>query len=389
YKNELETVKNQNASSEVAEKLSAEIDDLNAENHQLKIQLEEFQQKQPEQVKINKALHEKNEKLLKEVDSLRSERQLLREQLERAEEQSFAKRDYSDRDDLDDEMEELLEEKEGLEDQLDELKNVNKQLKEQLAQMKEKSKESVMLQKRCNELMAKNKWLQKQNDDLQASREEKKSDTMTIQEQFERMGLNYDEMQQQIDALKIEREQLLQQKLMLEERAKLDIEALRQEIAKLKAQLGADNVDISVGSSTDTDVIVPDVPEAPVLHPSEYFSLATSTEEVDKHQNSKFLSVLLSGTNVELREMPAQGAPIVAIDSLAYPNPYFYKGFTSAQETLSSVRPLRNLFEIEGLQEDWQIKYNLQSVEPAKVKIVDSQIQLEEKGKLILQPAIK
>ena len=384
YKSELETVKTQNASSETEEKLSAEIDDLNAENHQLKMQLEEFQQKQPEQVKINKALHEKNEKLLKEVDSLRSEKQLLKEQLERAEEQSRAKKDYSDRDDLDDEMEELLEEKEGLEDQLDELKNVNKQLKEQLAQMKEKSKESVMLQKRCNELIAKNKWLQKQNDDLQTSREEKKSDTMTIQEQFERMGLNYDEMQQQIDALKIEREQLLQQKLMLEERAKLDIEALRQEIAKLKAQLGTDTIDISVD-----DTIVPDVPEAPVLHPSEYFSLATSTEAVDKHENAKFLSVLLLGTNVELREMPAQGAPIVAIDSLAYPNPYFYKGFISAQETLSSIRPLRNLFEIEGLQEDWQMKYNLQSVEPAKVKIVDSQVQLEEKGKLILQSAIK
>lgn len=390
YKSELEIAKNQNATSEAEEKLSAEIDNLNAENHQLKIQLEEFQQKQPEQVKINRALHEKNEKLLKEVDNLRGERQLLREQLEQEEEKNNAKKDYSNRDDLDDEMEELLEEKESLEDKVDELKNVNKQLKEQLTQMKEKSKESVMLQKKCNELIAKNKWLQKQNDNLEATKkEDKKSGTMTIQEQFERMGLNYDEMQQQIDSLKIEKEQLLQQKLMLEERSKLDIEALRQEITKLKNQLGADNLDNSVENVTDINVIVPDVPEAPVLHPSEYFSLATSIEEVDKHENAKFLSVLLNGIHVELREMPAQGAPIVVINNLAYPNPYFYKGFISAQETLSSIRPLRNLFEIEGIQEDWQVKYSLESIEPAKMKTIDSQIQLEEKGKLILQSDIK
>ncbi len=390
YKSELENMKNQNKNSEAEEKLSAEIDDLNAENHQLKMQLEEFQQKQPEQVKINKALHEKNEKLLKEVDNLRSERQLLREQLEHVEEQNNARKEYSNRDDLDDEMEELLEEKEGLEDQVDELKNLNKQLKEQLAQMKEKSKESVMLQKKCNELIAKNKWLQKQNDDFaKASKDEKKSDIMTIQEQFERMGLNYDEMQQQMDALKIEREQLLQQKIMLEERSKLDIEALRQEIAKLKNQLGADNSDMPVENITDDNTIVPDVPDAPVLQPAEYFNLATSVEAVEKYENAKFLSVLLMGMNVELREMPAQGAPIVVIDNLAYPNPYFYKGFTSAQETLSSIRPLRNLFEMQGLEENWQMKYSLESIEPAKVKTVDSKIQLEEKGKIILHADIK
>ena len=58
-----------------------------------------------------------------------------------------------------------------------------------------------------------------------------------------------------------------------------------------------------------------------------------------------------------------------------------YKGFTSAQETTSSVRPLNNLFEIEGLQEDWKIKYSLKSVEPAEMKTDDSSIQLEKKGK--------
>lgn len=388
-KSELEAIRNQNASSEAQEKLSVEIDDLNAENHQLKMQLEELQQKQPEQTKVNKALHEKNEKLLKEVDNLRNERQLLREQIERMEEQSVARRERSaDDDDFDEELEELIEEKEGLEDQVDELKNVNKQLKEQLSQMEEKSRESVMLQKKCNELIAKNKWLQKQNDDLEKSSKENKKDTPTIQEQFEKMGLNYDEMQQQMDALRIEKEQLLQQKAMLEERSKLDIEALRQEIQKLKGQLGTDSSDIPVTVVTpaDTDAIVPDVPEAPVLRPAEYFTLSTSAEEVDKHETAKFLSVLLMGMNVELREMPAQGAPIVAIDGFAYPNPHFYKGFTSAQETLSSIRPLRSLFEIDGLQEDWQIKYSLESIEPAKVKTVDSEIQLEEKGKIVLQP---
>ena len=393
-KSEMETVRTQNASSEAQEKLAVEIDDLNAENHQLKMQLEELQQKQPEQNKVNKALHEKNEKLLKEVDNLRGENQILKEQMEHIQESQSARKVRSDDDDdIDEELEELIEEKEGLEDQVDELKNVNKQLKEQLTQMKEKSKESVMLQKKCNELIAKNKWLQKQNDDLEkASKETKKSDTPTIQEQFEKMGINYDEMQQQMDALRIEKEQLIQQKMMQEERFKLDMEALQQEISRLKIQLGTDTVDISADSSipsvpADTG-LVPDVPDAPELRPAEAFRLSTSIEEVDKNPDAKFLSVLLMGTNVELREMPAQGAPIVVIGNFAYPNPRFYKGFLNGQETLSSVRPLRSLFEVEGLQDDWQVRYKLESIEPAGVQDVDGEIQLTEKGRIVLQTAV-
>ena len=385
---EIETVRTKNASSEAQEKLAVEVDDLNAENHQLKIQLEELQQKQPEQNKVNKALHEKNEKLLKEVDNLRSENQLLKEQMEHIQENSSSRRVRSDDDDdLDEELEELIEEKEGLEDQVDELKNVNKQLKEQLTQMEEKSRESVMLQKKCNELIAKNKWLQKQNDDLEKARESKKADTPTIQEQFEKMGINYDEMQQQMDALRIEKEQLIQQKMMQEERFKLDMEALQQEIAKLKNQLGTDTNSVVASVSADTG-IVPDVPDAPELRSAEAFQLSTSVAEVEQHEDAKFLSVLLMGVNVELREMPAQGAPIVVIGDFAYPNPHFYKGFLSGQETLSSVRPLRSLFEISGLQDDWQIRYHLESVEPATVTTVDGEVQLEEKGKITLQPAV-
>ncbi|MDE7122115.1 MAG: hypothetical protein K2O42_08155, partial [Oscillospiraceae bacterium] len=291
--------------------------------------------------------------------------------------------------DIDEELEELIEEKEGLEDQVDELKNVNKQLKEQLTQMKEKSKESVMLQKKCNELIAKNKWLQKQNEDLEkASKDTKKTDMPTIQEQFEKMGINYDEMQQQMDALRIEKEQLIQQKMMQEERFKLDMEALQQEISRLKIQLGTDSVIPASPSIPEDAGLVPDVPDAPELPSVSAFQLSTSIEEIDKNPDAKFLSVLLMGTNVELREMPAQGAPIVVIGNFAYPNPHFYKGFLTGQETLSSVRPLRSLFEVEGLQDDWQVRYKLESIEPAGVQENDGEIQLTEKGRIVLQPAV-
>ena len=127
-------------------------------------------------------------------------------------------------------------------------------------------------------------------------------------------------------------------------------------------------------------------PAAPVSQENEAFKLATSTVEVDKHSDSKFLNVMLLGTKLHLSEMPAKGAPIVVIDNKAYPNPHFYRGFTAGMETTSSVRPLNNLFDIEGLQEDWTIKYSLQSVEPAVMKTEDSGIQLEQKGKLVLLP---
>ena len=398
-KAQLENEKNN--PDKAGEKLSVEVDDLNAENHQLKIQLDELQQKQPEQAKVNKLLHEKNEKLLKEVDNLRNERQLLKEQLEMLENQSVTKHERPARDDddeMDEEMEELIEEKEELEDKVDELRNVNKQLKEQLAQMEEKSKEAVLLQKKCNELANKNKWLQKQNEDLEkAAGTEKKADAPTIQEQFEKMGLDYDEMQHELDSLRIEKQQLIQQKAMAEAQSNMDMEELRKEIASLKEQLAKGGVAVSAPVQPTE---VPEVPDAPVLkvpvsaparspQNTEAFKLSTSTLEVDKHEDAKFLSVMLLGTNLHLSEMPAQGAPIVVIDNKAYPNPHFYKGFTSAQETTSSVRPLNNLFEIEGLQEDWKIKYSLKSVEPAEMKTDDSGIQLEKKGKIVLLPDMK
>lgn len=388
-KEEIEKLKQQKSHDKDDEKLSNEVDDLNAENHQLKMQLEELQKDSPEQAKKNKILHEKNEKLLKEVDNLRNERQLMREQIEMLEKQSQVKRERPAHDDEnidDEELEELLEEKEELEDKVDELQNVNKQLKEQLSQMEEKSKEAVLLQKKCSELTSKNKWLQQENERLdKEAKSEKKTDAPTIQEQFEKMGLDYDAMQQELDNLRIEKEQLLQQKAMQEAQSNLDMEALRQEIAKLKNRIGDNSPTVAAVQAQKAEEIVPDVPEAPVSP----MILSTSIEEVDKHEDSKFLSVLLMGAKVELREMPAQGAPIVVIDVFAYPNPHFYKGFTTSQETTSSIRPLHSLFEIEGLQEDWKIKYGLKSVEPARVKQADSEIQLERKGKIILQPDIK
>lgn len=389
---ELEELKNQPGQNKEDEKRSVEVDDLNAENHQLRIQLDELQQKQPEQAKVNKLLHEKNEKLLKEVDNLRNERQLLKEQLDMLENQNSTRheRPSRDDDDLDEEMEELIEEKEELEDKVDELKNVNKQLKEQLSQMEEKSREAVLLQKKCSELANKNKWLQKQNEDLeQAAKADKKADTPTIQEQFEKMGLDYDEMQHELDALRIEKQQLIQQKAMLEAQSNLDMEELRKEIAALKGQLSQDG-STAVPSSAPALKEVLEVPDAPVSnHTAEAFTLSTSAEAVNQHEDSKFLSVMLMGTKLELREMPAKGAPIVVIDGLAYPNPNFYKGFTTSQETTSSVRPLNNLFDIEGLQEDWRIKYSLKSVEPAVMQTTDSEISLKQKGKIVLLPDIQ
>ena len=407
-KAELEEVKNNPEQDKAGEKLSVEVDDLNAENHQLKIQLDELQQKQPEQAKANKILHEKNEKLLKEVDNLRNERQLLKEQLEMLENQSITKKERPARDDdeLDEEMEELIEEKEELEDKVDELQNVNKQLKEQLSQMEEKSKEAVLLQKKCSELANKNKWLQKQNEDLEkAAKSEKKSDAPTIQEQFEKMGLDYDEMQHELDSLRIEKQQLIQQKAMVEAQSNMDLEELRKEIDSLKEQLAKGGSSVPVTAPVQPPEVpeVPEAPEAPeVLHISdlskpvtnsnvmdEAYKLSTSSVEVDKHENSKFLNVMLLGTNLHLSEMPAKGAPIVVIDNKAYPNPHFYKGFTSGLETTSSVRPLNNLFDIDGLQEDWESKYSLKSVEPAEMKTDDSGIQLEKKGKIVLLPDMK
>ena len=294
-------------------------------------------------------------------------------------------------------MEELIEEKEELEDKVDELQNVNKQLKEQLSQMEEKSKEAVLLQKKCSELANKNKWLQKQNEDLEkAAKSEKKSDAPTIQEQFEKMGLDYDEMQHELDSLRIEKQQLIQQKAMVEAQSNIDMESLRKEIESLKEQLASGGT--APASAPAPAQEVPEVPDAPVVSPvssvakepaafsNEAFLLSTSSLEVDKHENSKFLNVMLLGTKLHLSEMPAKGAPIVVIDDKAYPNPHFYKGFTSGQETTSSVRPLNNLFEIEGLQEDWKIKYSLKLIEPAEMKTEDSGIQLEKKGKIILLP---
>ena len=399
-KAELEEAKNSPAQDKAGEKLSVEVDDLNAENHQLKIQLDELQQKQPEQAKANKILHEKNEKLLKEVDNLRNERQLLKEQLEMLEKQSVTKKERPVRDDddeMDEEMEELIEEKEELEDKVDELKNVNKQLKEQLSQMEEKSKEAVLLQKKCSELANKNKWLQKQNDELEkAAKSEKKTDAPTIQEQFEKMGLDYDEMQHELDSLRIEKQQLIQQKAMVEAQSNMDLEELRKEIESLKEQLAKGG---SVPAAPAQPQEVPEVPDAPVIpafpapapvsQEDEAFKLSTSTLEVDKHEGSKFLNVMLLGTKLHLSEMPAPGAPVVVIDNKAYPNPNFYKGFTAGTETTSSVRPLKNLFDIECLQEDWQIKYSLKSVEPAEMKTDDSGIYLEKKGRIVLLPDMK
>ena len=426
-KSEIEELKTSSAQDKTGEKLSVEVDDLNAENHQLKIQLDELQQKQPEQAKANKILHERNEKLLKEVDTLRNERQLLKEQLEMLQNQASAKKDRpvrSDDDELDEEMEELIEEKEELEDKVDELQNVNKQLKEQLSQMEEKSKEAVLLQKKCSELANKNKWLQKQNEDLEkAAKSEKKADAPTIQEQFEKMGLDYDEMQHELDSLRIEKQQLIQQKAMQEAQSNMDMDELRKEIETLKEQLakGGGTVVISAPAApaevpevpdapvlsvpvtpaphvtpvapappvtpvTSATHIAPAVPVAPLSQSNEAFKLSTTSSEVDKHEDSKFLNVMLLGTKLHLSEMPAKGAPIVVIENKAYPNPHFYRGFTAGLETTSSVRPLNNLFEIEGLQEDWQIKYSLQSVEPAVMKTDDSGIQLEKKGKLVLLP---
>ena len=414
-KAQLENAKN--SPDKAGEKLSVEVDDLNAENHQLKIQLDELQQKQPEQAKANKILHEKNEKLLKEVDNLRNERQLLKEQLEMLENQSITKRERPARDDdeMDEEMEELIEEKEELEDKVDELRNVNKQLKEQLTQMEEKSKEAVLLQKKCSELANKNKWLQKQNDELEkAAGAEKKSDAPTIQEQFEKMGIDYDEMQHELDSLRIEKQQLIQQKAMAEAQSSMDMEELRKEIETLKEQLAKGGVTVSAVKPAEVPDIpeVPEVPDVlslkvPVAAPvvpktagtpapkasapqnEEAFKLSTSSLEVDKHEDAKFLNVMLLGTKLHLSDMPAKGAPVVVIDNKAYPNPHFYKGFTSGQETTSSVRPLNNLFEIEGLQEDWKIKYSLQSVEPAEMKTDDSGVELQKKGKIVLLPDIK
>ncbi|MBE6876843.1 MAG: hypothetical protein E7496_09035 [Ruminococcus sp.] len=412
-KAQLENAKNN--PDKAGEKLSVEVDDLNAENHQLKIQLDELQQKQPEQAKANKILHEKNEKLLKEVDNLRNERQLLKEQLEMLENQSVTKRERPARDDdeMDEEMEELIEEKEELEDKVDELRNVNKQLKEQLTQMEEKSKEAVLLQKKCSELANKNKWLQKQNEELEkAAGAEKKTDAPTIQEQFEKMGLDYDEMQHELDSLRIEKQQLIQQKAMAEAQSNMDMEELRKEIESLKEQLAKGGVAVSAPAEPAEVPDIPEVPDVPSLkvpvsapapkapempapkapetpQNNEAYKLSTSSLEVDKHEDAKFLNVMLLGTKLHLSEMPAKGAPIVVIENKAYPNPHFYKGFTSAQETTSSVRPLNNLFEIQGLQEDWQIKYSLKSVEPAEMKTDDSGIQLEKKGKIILLPDMK
>ena len=414
-KSEIEELKTSSAQDKTGEKLSVEVDDLNAENHQLKIQLDELQQKQPEQAKANKILHERNEKLLKEVDTLRNERQLLKEQLEMLQNQAETKKARpirSDDDELDEEMEELIEEKEELEDKVDELQNVNKQLKEQLSQMEEKSKEAVLLQKKCSELANKNKWLQKQNEDLEkAAKSKKKSDAPTIQEQFEKMGLDYDEMQHELDSLRIEKQQLIQQKAMQEAQSNMDMDELRKEIETLKEQLakGGGTVVLSAPAAPTEVPEVPDAPDAPLPAPKaapapavtpvapstpvapvsqtdEAFKLSTTTSEVDKHEDSKFLNVMLLGTKLHLSEMPAKGAPIVVIDNKAYPNPHFYRGFTAGLETTSSVRPLNNLFEIEGLQEDWQIKYSLKSVEPAIMKSDDSGIQLEQKGKIILLP---
>lgn len=415
-KSEIEELKTSSAQDKTGEKLSVEVDDLNAENHQLKIQLDELQQKQPEQAKANKILHERNEKLLKEVDTLRNERQLLKEQLEMLENQAEAKKSRparSDDDELDEEMEELIEEKEELEDKVDELQNVNKQLKEQLSQMEEKSKEAVLLQKKCSELANKNKWLQKQNEDLEkAAKSEKKTDAPTIQEQFEKMGLDYDEMQHELDSLRIEKQQLIQQKAMQEAQSNMDMDELRKEIETLKEQLAKGGGTVVI-SAPAAPIEVPEVPDAPLPAPKaapaptpapavtpvapatpvapisqtdEAFKLATTASEVDKHEDSKFLNVMLLGTKLHLSEMPAKGAPIVVIDNKAYPNPHFYRGFTAGLETTSSVRPLNNLFEIEGLQEDWQIKYSLKSVEPATMKSDDSGIQLEQKGKIVLLP---
>lgn len=415
-KSEIEELKTSSAQDKTGEKLSVEVDDLNAENHQLKIQLDELQQKQPEQAKANKILHERNEKLLKEVDTLRNERQLLKEQLEMLENQAEAKKSRparSDDDELDEEMEELIEEKEELEDKVDELQNVNKQLKEQLSQMEEKSKEAVLLQKKCSELANKNKWLQKQNEDLEkAAKSEKKTDAPTIQEQFEKMGLDYDEMQHELDSLRIEKQQLIQQKAMQEAQSNMDMDELRKEIETLKEQLAKGGGTVVI-SAPAAPIEVPEVPDAPLPAPKaapaptpapavtpvapatpvapisqtdEAFKLATTASEVDKHEDSKFLNVMLLGTKLHLSEMPAKGAPIVVIDNKAYPNPHFYRGFTAGLETTSSVRPLNNLFEIEGLQEDWQVKYSLKSVEPATMKSDDSGIQLEQKGKIVLLP---
>lgn len=126
------------------------------------------------------------------------------------------------------------------------------------------------------------------------------------------------------------------------------------------------------------------MPVAPVSQSNEAFKLSTTASEVDKHKDSKFLNVMLLGTKLHLSEMPAKGAPVVVIDNKAYPNPHFYKGFTAGLETTSSIRPLNNLFEIEGLEEDWQIKYSLKSIEPAEMSTSDNGIQLEKKGKIVL-----
>ncbi len=388
----------------------SEVDDLNAENHQLRMQLDELQQKQPEQAKANKLLHEKNEKLLKEVDNLRNERQLLREQLEALENQASSRRERParDDDDMDEDMEELLEEKEELEDTIDELKSVNQKLKEQLTQMEEKSKEAVMLQKKCQELASKNKYLQKRNDELeQEAGTDKKQDEPTIQEQFEKMGLNYDEMRQEIDNLKIERAQLIQQKNMLEAQASIDME----EIRKLREQLGQGggipSTEIPVSAPGTEQAAVPDVPEAPISP----FEIATSTDAVDKYDDSKFLSIMLMGANIRMSEMPAPGAPIVLIGDKAYPNPYFYKGFLSSTETTSRVRSLTSVFTVEGLEESGTVQYGLKSIEPAvitsSVKTVTmsrgwdrdgneiksnekvTEYHLEKKGRIVLLPDMK
>ncbi len=390
---QLEEAKSHPAQDKDGQKLSVEVDDLNAENHQLKIQLDELQQKQPEQTKINKLLHEKNEKLLKEVDNLRNERQLLKEQIEQLQNQPASapkERPVRDDDDLDEEMEELIEEKEELEDKVDELQNVNKQLKEQLSQMEEKSKEAVLLQKKCSELANKNKWLQKQNEELEkASKSEKKSDEPTIQEQFEKMGLNYDEMQHELDSLRIEKQQLIQQKAMQEAQANMDLEELRKQIETLKEQLAKGGGVIQMTSPVSPQE-VPEIPDAPapqIDESAEAFRLSTSPDAIDpQDKQNKFLNVMLLGTTLHLSEMPAKGAPIVVIGDQAYPNPHFYRGFLSGQETTSSVRPLNNLFNIEGLQEDWKIRYSLQSVEPAIMKTDDTGVHLEQKGRLLLLP---
>ena len=130
-----------------------------------------------------------------------------------------------------------------------------------------------------------------------------------IQEQFEKMGLDYDEMQHELDSLRIEKQQLIQQKAMVEAQSNMDLEELRKEIDQLKEQLAKGGSSVPVTAPVQPPEVpeVPEAPEAPeVLHISdlskpvtnsnvmdEAYKLSTSSVEVDKHENSKFLNVML------------------------------------------------------------------------------------------------